>query len=109
LDTAPQPLGALGLAIGSSIAAWFEYFLLRKRIGKTIKIETRSFRMCKFFLLPGFISAIVAGSISFLLFDYNAFFVAPLALFSGGVIYTFGASILGSKAAKEFLQTISIM
>ena len=32
LDTAPQPLGALGLALGSSIAAWVEYFLLRKKV-----------------------------------------------------------------------------
>jgi|TARA_B100001094_G_scaffold213052_1_gene207028 putative peptidoglycan lipid II flippase len=108
-DTSPQPLGALGLAIGSSIAAWFEYFLLRKRVTKTTQITTRSFLICRFFLLPGFISAIVAGSISFFLFDYNAYFVAPLALLSGGITYTFGASILGSDAAKEFLKTMHII
>jgi hypothetical protein len=54
------------------------------------------------------VAAILAGGISFFLFDYNAYLVAPIALLSSGIIYTLISSLLGSKAAKEFLQTIRV-
>ena len=108
LDTTPQPLGALGLALGSSVAAWAEYFLLRKRVAERFKIKRDSHLLKKFFLLPGIISAILAGTISFLLYDYDAYLVAPIALLISGIVYTLSSSYFGSEAAKEFLKTIRV-
>ena len=108
LDTTPQPLGALGLALGSSVAAWAEYFLLRKRVAERFQIKIDSHLLKKFFLLPGIISAILAGTISFLLYDYDAYLVAPIALFISGIVYTLSSSYFGSEAAKEFLKTIRV-
>tara|TARA_X000000368_G_scaffold221482_1_gene174826 strand:+ start:5947 stop:7554 length:1608 start_codon:yes stop_codon:yes gene_type:complete len=108
LDTTPQPLGALGLALGSSVAAWAEYFLLRKRVAERFQIKRDSHLLKKFFLLPGIISAILAGTISFLLYDYDAYLVAPIALFISGIVYTLSSSYFGSEAAKEFLKTIRV-
>ena len=39
LDTTPQPLGALGLALGSSIGAWIEYFILKRRVSDNFHIN----------------------------------------------------------------------
>ena len=108
LDTTPQPLGALGLALGSSVAAWAEYFLLRKRVAERFQIKIDSNLLKKFFLLPGIISAILAGTISFLLYDYDAYLVAPIALLISGIVYTLSSSYFGSEAAKEFLKTIRV-
>jgi len=108
LDTTPQPLGALGLALGSSLGAWTEYFLLKRRVSDNFHIKKDPHLVRRFFLVPGLISAILAGTISFCLFDYNAYLVAPIALLSSGILYTFISSLFGSKAAKEFLQTIRV-
>ena len=108
LDTSPQPLGALGLALGSSVGAWMEYLLLKRRVSDNFHVKKDSHLVRRYFLVPGMVAAILAGSISFFLFDYNAYLVAPIALLSSGIIYTFASSLLGSKAAKEFLQTIRV-
>ena len=108
LDTTPQPLGALGLALGSSIGAWIEYLLLKRRVSDNFHVKKDPNLERRFFLLPGMVAAILAGSISFFLFDYNAYLVAPIALLSSGIVYTFATSLLGSKAAKEFLRTIRV-
>ena len=108
LDTTPQPLGALGLALGSSIGAWIEYFILKRRVSDNFHINRDPHSVRRFFLVPGLISAILAGTISFSLFDYNAYLVAPIALLSSGIVYTFISSLFGSKAAKEFLQTVRV-
>ena len=108
LDTTPQPLGALGLALGSSLGAWIEYFLLKRRVSDNFHIKKDPHLVRRFFLVPGLISAILAGTISFCLFDYNAYLVAPIALLSSGILYTFISSLFGSKAATEFLQTIRV-
>ena len=108
LDTTPQPLGALGLALGSSLGAWIEYFLLRRRVSDNFQIKKNPHLVRRFFLVPGFISAILAGTISLLLFDYNAYLVAPIALLSSGIVYTLIAALFGSKAAIEFLQTVRV-
>ena len=108
LDTSPQPLGALGLALGSSVGAWVEYFFLKKRVADNFLIKKDAHLVRKFFLVPGLSAAILAGTISFLLFDYNAYLVAPIALLSSGILYTLTSSLYGSKAAKEFLQTIRV-
>jgi len=108
LDTAPQPLGALGLALGSSVAAWVEYSLLKKRVFEKFHIKKNPHLVRRFFLVPGLISAILAGTISFTLFECNAYLVAPIALLVSGIVYTFTSSFLGSKAAKEFLQTVRV-
>ena len=108
LDTTPQPLGALGLALGSSLGAWIEYFLLKRRVSDHFHIKRDPHLVRRFFLVPGLISAIIAGTISLLLFDQNAYFVAPVTLVSSGIVYTFISALFGSKAAKEFLQTVRV-
>ena len=108
LDTTPQPLGALGLALGSSLGAWIEYFLLKRRVSDHFHIKRDPHLVRRFFLVPGLISAILAGTISLLLFDQNAYFVAPVTLVSSGIVYTFISALFGSKAAKEFLQTVRV-
>ncbi|MED5445396.1 MAG: murein biosynthesis integral membrane protein MurJ, partial [Actinomycetota bacterium] len=64
LDTTPQPLGALGLALGSSLGAWIEYFLLKRRVSGHFHIKRDPHLVRRFFLVPGLISAILAGTIS---------------------------------------------
>ena len=108
LDTSPQPLGALGLALGSSLGAWIEYFLLKRRVSEHFHIKRDPHLVRRYFLVPGLISAILAGTISLLLFDQNAYFVAPVTLVSSGIVYTFVSALFGSKAAKEFLQTVRV-
>ena len=108
LDTTPQPLGALGLALGSSLGAWIEYFLLKRRVSDHFHIKRDPHLVRRFFLVPGLVSAILAGTISLLLFDQNAYFVAPVTLVSSGIVYTFISALFGSKAAKEFLQTVRV-
>ena len=81
---------------------------MKRRVSDHFHIKRDPHLVRRFFLVPGLISAILAGTISLLLFDQNAYFVAPVALVSSGIVYTFISALFGSKAAKEFLQTVRV-
>ena len=81
---------------------------MRKKVERAQKLESTQRSNRKFFLPPAIVSALAGGSISFLMSDMNAYFVAPLALLISGAIYLYGSLAMGSAATKEFLKVIRL-
>lgn len=103
-DTGPQRLGAVGLALGSAVAAWIEYGLLRRRVKVALR-STRPVRDPARQLLPAAAAAAVAsGGLAWLLDGFHPIFVAPIAVGAGGILYVWLAYLRGSPSAAEAIR-----
>jgi putative peptidoglycan lipid II flippase len=103
-DTGPQRLGAVGLALGSAVAAWIEYGLLRRRVKVALR-STRPVRDPARQLLPAAAGAAVAsGGLAWLLDGFHPIFVAPIAVGAGGTLYVWLAYLRGSPSAAEAVR-----
>lgn len=107
-DEGPQRLGAVGLALGSAIAAWIEYGLLRRRVRRNLE-STRPIRDPARRLLPAVVLAgIVSGSLAWVLDGWSPLIAAPVAVGAGGVAYVWLAYLRGSPSAAEALRLARI-
>ncbi len=108
-DEAPQRLGALGLALGSAVAAWTEYLLLRRRVRRTL-VGTRSYRDPAITLAgPALAAAAVGGLLSWTLDSISPLVVAPVAVGLGGIVYVGLAFLRGSPSADDLLRTARVL
>lgn len=96
--------GAVGLALGSALAAWVEWFLLRYKLHKTLGPVGTGTRA----LLPLFAASLLATAaawgIRFLLPTLHPIFEAAAVLGTFGVVYFPVAALLGVKEARRWLR-----
>lgn len=103
-EAAPQRLGAVGLALGSAVAAWIEYALLRGRVRRALH-GTRPYRDPAIGLLPAAILAgVVGATLSFVLDPFHHLLVAPIAIGCAGAAYVALAYWRGSHSAADLLR-----
>jgi putative peptidoglycan lipid II flippase len=108
-DMAPQRLGAVGLALGSAVAAWIEYGLLRRRVRRDLR-TTRRYNDPAVFLAPAAVAAAVSGGVlTWLLRDLDPLLSAPIVLSVGGMSYVLTAYWRGSASAADLLQTLRLL
>lgn len=108
-DAAPQRLGALGLAIGSAVAAWVEYGLLRRRVRRGLTTTRRNPDPIWSLLAPGAAAALVGGFLSWVLDDLHPLMSAPLVVGAGGVVYVSLAYLRGSPSAADLLKSTRVL
>ncbi len=94
-------LGAVGLALGSTVAAWVEYGILRHRVRYLLR-RRRALRGPAGRLAVAALSAAVLGGVlAWGLEPLPALFTAPLALSLTGVVYISLGQAAGVGAARE--------
>ncbi len=98
-------LGAVGLAAGSSVAAWLEYALLRRRLGISSAFHIgRTLRR----LAPGtVIATALMGVTGWFTRDMHGLVAAPLVIGPAGLLYVAAAVSSGSPTAKMLQRTLS--
>ena len=96
-------LGAVGLALAAAVAAWLEFGLLRKRIGRTLGLRPPFGRLAGR-LLPGAAVAAVAGVLLVRALEGVPYLVsAPVSLIVTGGLYLLLANLCGQPAARDLL------
>ncbi|MCE2525193.1 MAG: murein biosynthesis integral membrane protein MurJ [Acidimicrobiia bacterium] len=96
-------LGAVGLALAAAVAAWLEFGLLRKRIGRTLGLRPPFGRLLGR-LLPGAAVAAVAGVLLVRALEGVPYLVsAPVSLIVTGGLYLLLANLCGQPAARDLL------
>ena len=108
-DAAPQRLGALGLAIGSAVAAWVEYGFLRRRVRRGLTTTRRTPDPIWALLAPGAAAALVGGFLSVVLDDVHPLLTAPLVVGAGGLVYVSLAYLRGSPSAADLLKSARVL
>ena len=108
LDTSPQRLGAIGLALGSAIAAWVEYFLLRKRVERKLEMKIGQTSNRRYFFIPAITAGCVGAVISYLFNGITAYIAAPIALGVSGGLYVLLSALFGSASSKDFLRLFRV-
>ena len=108
-DAAPQRLGALGLALGSAVASWVEYGLLRRRVRRGLE-GTRRYREPALSLLgPAIAAALLGGALAYSLDGLHPLLLAPVAVGLGGAVYVTAAYWRGSPSAADLLRTARVL
>lgn len=104
-------LGAIGLALGSIIGAWFEFALLKLLIQKQLRQNGvkrhLNFTKTSFRLFPGAILAGIVGAIlAIWLSQIPALIAAPIVVSSAGIIYVLVSAKMGSPQAQSMLRLV---
>ena len=96
-------LGAVGLALAASVAAWLELGLLRKRVNRTLGLRPPFGRLA-WRLLPGAAAAAVAGVLLVrALAGVPYLLSAPICLVVTGALYLMLANLCGQPAARALI------
>ncbi len=100
-------LGAVGLALGTSVAAWVEYAILRQRVrhllGRRRPVRSPTGRLAVAALSSGVLGAILAWGLD----PLPVLFTAPLCLLLTGLIYVIlgrGSRIDAAEEAAELIE-----
>lgn len=108
-DDLPQRIGAVGLALGSAVAAWIEYFLLRRRVRDQLG-STRPLRApTTGFVGPALVAAALGGVSSWLLDDAAPLLAAPFVLGISGLAYVLLSHRGGSPSATDLLRSLRLL
>ena len=100
---AGRPLGVAGLALGSGIAAWLEWALLRRSARRTLAgpvSGTRAWRL----LAAALIAALPARAIASAVDGLGALPAALIVLPLFGLVYVAAARLLGVREALDLLR-----
>ena len=96
-------LGAVGLALAASVAAWLELGLLRKRVNRTLGLRPPFGRLARR-LLPGAAAATVVGVLLVrALAGVPHLLSAPICLVVTGALYMLLANLCGQPAARALI------
>ena len=99
-------LGAVGLALGSMVAAWVELNLLRGMMKKHLSKKI-SFRRIYFRLLPAAITAsLAAGLLAIAVSPLPGIAGAPIVVLPAGLLYLLIAGRRGNLQARDILRPI---
>ncbi len=104
-------LGAVGLALGTTIAAWVEYGILRQRVGFLLRHKQPANlwhkdmsplqKPAKGLWLAGLLAGLLAALLAWGLGPLPVLFSAPFALIFSGVLYLVVARANGVATAEE--------
>ncbi|MXW41776.1 MAG: murein biosynthesis integral membrane protein MurJ [Acidimicrobiia bacterium] len=104
-------LGAVGLALGTTAAAWIEYYILRHRVGfmlrqanttQTTANNTNPLRrLADGLWLASGIAGVLGAVLAWGLQPLPVLFTAPLTLMFTALLYVFVAQSAGVKTAEE--------
>jgi putative peptidoglycan lipid II flippase len=89
-------LGAVGLALGSSIASWVELGLLGRRLQGRLDVEVSVWRPIGRFVVPAIVSAVVMVGVQLGLPELSPLIEAPLVIGLGGLVYLGVARLQGA-------------
>lgn len=106
---APLRLGAVGLALGSAVAAWIENALLRRRLGSVLGAAPTLHGPVISLLVPAGAAAVVGGGLSYVLDGMEPLLLAPIAVGTAGAVYVAIAYWRGSDSATELLRTAHLL
>ena len=90
-------LGAAGLALGASVAAWLEYVLLRRALGARIGPHGPKGGHTEKIWLAGAVATGAAVAVQLMLPPAHPILVAVETLVPFGVVYLAGAALLGVR------------
>lgn len=106
-ELAPQRLGAVGLALGSAVAAWIEYGLLRRRVRRQLA-STRPYRDPALNLLwPVVAAATVGGGLMWVIDGVHPLIEAPLTAGPAGLAYVGTAYWRGVPTAGALVDMVA--
>ena len=101
-----KPLGALGLSLGAGVAAWLEWGLLRRALGRKIgAVGPGPAPVCKMALAAIIASALGRGCL-YLLPDWHPIPIAAIVLSVFGIVYFGMARALGLEEVSYALNRI---
>jgi putative peptidoglycan lipid II flippase len=103
-DTAPQRLGAVGLALGSAVGAWLENALLRRRLRAHLDDSPLPDGPTRALLPAAGAAAAIAGGLAFTLDGLHPLARAPIVLASAGSVYVLIAAARGCRPAIDLLD-----
>jgi putative peptidoglycan lipid II flippase len=102
------PIGAVALALGASVGAWLEWWLLRRRLEPRLEgavgIDARTLAAMFLAALAG---AGAAWGVSLLLAGFGPFLRGAAALATYGVVFFPLASMLGVEEAGSVLRRVT--
>ena len=94
VTVAGQPLGAVGLALGSGLAAWLEWGLLRRSLRRRLgEIGAGRGKIARMFL-AAVLAAAAGWGVRLLTFGMSPPLIALLVCASFGIVYLVAASVL---------------
>jgi putative peptidoglycan lipid II flippase len=100
-----NPLGAAGLAAGAGVAAWLEWILLRRALGRRIGDASAAGVLLKL-IVSAAIAAAIGRGIAMLLPPMHHILLAVLVLGAFGIIYFGIASVLGVGEVRTAVARI---
>lgn len=106
-DGLPLRLGAMGLALGSAIGIWVEYFLLRRKVAAKLGRTKLSPRLIVELAPALLLAAILMIALRIATDPLSAVLAAPITIGVSGLAYVGLAAKLRSSAATELKNTFT--
>ncbi len=107
VTVAGQSLGPVGIALGAGVGAWFEFFVLRRSLGRQLDGPPGSGggRLARL-LLAAIVAALIGRAIDWFLPPLHPILLAVLVLIPFGVVYFGLARLLGVPEAAAATDRI---
>lgn len=107
VTVAGQSLGPVGIALGAGVGAWFEFFVLRRSLGRQLDGPPGSGggRLARL-LLAAIVAALIGRAIDWFLPPLHPILLAVLVLMPFGVVYFGLARLLGVPEAAAATDRI---
>jgi len=101
-----KPLGALGLSLGAGVAAWLEWGLLRRALGRRIGPVGPGLKPVSKMAVAALLAAGLGRGALYLLPDWHPIPVAGIVLSLFGIVYFAAARLLGLEEVGYALDRI---
>jgi peptidoglycan biosynthesis protein MviN/MurJ (putative lipid II flippase) len=102
-----MPLGPIGLAMGATLGAWFEWARLRRKLGQRIgAVGPGAAQLLRMFAAALFAAA-VAWGVSRVLPPLHPLLLAAAVMAAFGALYLLAARVLGLEEAVAFARGIA--
>jgi putative peptidoglycan lipid II flippase len=106
-STPAMPLGPIGLAMGATLGAWFEWARLRRKLGQRIgAVGPGAAQLLRMFAAALFAAA-VAWGVSRVLPPLHPLLLAAAVMAAFGALYLLAARVLGLEEAVAFARGIA--
>ncbi len=99
-------LGAVGLAAGATVAAWFELTALQRRVRTDVPDAPRLRASLLPLLAPALVAGLVAVALVWATGSLPALVTAIVASAAAGIVYLVIANLTGNRAAVELLSPV---
>jgi putative peptidoglycan lipid II flippase len=99
-------LGAVGLALGSAVASWYELFALRRLLRQQVPGLISPVASLRALMVPAAIAFVLAAALKILTTSLPLLIAAPTVIGSAGVVYVFLAFRGGISEADLVLSPL---